>query len=135
MAMTPRRLCALIAIFALAGCRATPGNVGVVVRNLSPGAITLVTEDAGPFVFANTNTHVIQPWKKGMCFARLGLIRGDVKVTVSGSNVPAPVTYATTTPASSERPPEISVQIEADGRVQFGVTIPPDDLPCTGGGY
>lgn len=135
MLIALRRLVALIAILALTGCRATGGDVGVVVRNVSPGAITLVTEDPGPFLFPDTYTHVIAPWKKGVCYARLGLYRGHIKLTVSGSNLAAPVTYETTTSASSEGVPEIGVQISADGHVQFGVNIPLDDQPCVGGGY
>ena len=130
-----RRLVAVIAIFALAGCRATGGDVGLVVRNVSPGAITLVTEDPGPFLFPSTSTHVIEPWKKGRCYARLALYRGHVRLTVSGSNLPAPVTYETTTSASAQLAPEIGVQISADGHVQFGVAIPLDDQPCVAGGY
>jgi hypothetical protein len=135
MSMTFRVTVALLALVAIAGCRATGGDVPVVVRNLSPEAITFVTEEPGPFLFSNTGSHTIQPWKKGDCYARLGLIRGHIKLTVSGSNVPAPVTYETTPSANSAVAPAISVQIDADGRVQFGVTIPEDDQPCVDGGY
>ena len=133
--MTIRVFLALLTLVALAGCRATGGDVRVVVRNLSPGAITFVTEEPGPFLFSNANSHTIQPWKKADCYARLGLYRGHIKLTVSGSNVPAPATYETTTSSTSAEAPTIGVQIEHDGRVQLGVTIPEDDQPCVSGGY
>lgn len=126
---------AFLALVSIAGCRATGGDVPVVVRNLSPEAITFVTEDPGPFLFSSTASHTIQPWKKGDCYARLGLFRGHIKLTVSGSNVPAPVTYETTPSSTSAVVPDIGVQIDANGRVQFGVSIPEDDQPCLGGGY
>lgn len=133
--MTFRVFLAFLTLIALTGCRAISGDVVVVVRNLSPGAITFVTEEPGPFLFSNANRHTIQPWKKGDCYARLGLYRGHIKLTVSGSNVPAPVTYETTTSSTSAEAPTIGVQIEQGGRVQFGVTIPEDDQPCVSGGY
>ena len=102
------------------------------LRNLSPAAITLVTEEPGPFMFANAGTHVIQPWREGQCFAHLGLTSGHIKVTVSGSNIEAPTTYETTAVSPSDR---ITIQVDADGHVQFGGTIPDDVLPCEGGGY
>jgi len=114
------------------GCRATGGTVQVDVRNVSPGAVTLVTEDPGPFLFSNTYTHVVEPWQEGRCFAHLGLYNGHIKVTVSGSNIAVPVTYETTT---QNTPMEIGVQIDADGKVRFGGTFPEDKLPCEGGGY
>ena len=133
--MTFRVTVAFLALVSIAGCRATGGDVPIVVRNLSPEAITFVIEDPGPFLFSSTASHTIQPWKKGDCYARLGLYRGHIKLTVSGSNVPAPVTYETTPSSTSAVVPDIGVQIDASGRVQFGVSIPEDDQPCVGGGY
>ncbi|TMF36654.1 MAG: hypothetical protein E6I26_08045 [Chloroflexi bacterium] len=135
--MSPRSwvAVALLALISIAGCRAAGGDVPVVVRNLSPEAITFVTEEPGSFLFSNTVSHTIQPWKKGDCYARLGLYRGHIKLTVSGSNVAAPATYETTPSTTSSVVPDIGVQIDADGRVEFGATIPQDDQPCIGGGY
>lgn len=113
------------------GCRATGGTVSVQVRNVSPGAINFVTEEPGPFLFSDTYTHVIQPWQRGTCFARLGLYNGHIKLTVSGSNIAVPVSYETT----ANMPTEIGVQIEADGHVQFGGAFAEDKLPCVSGGY
>ena len=113
------------------GCRATGGTVTVQVRNVSPGAINFVTEEPGPFLFSDTYTHVIQPWQRGTCFARLGLYNGHIKLTVSGSNITVPVSYETT----ANMPTEIGVQIEADGHVQFGGAFAEDKLPCVSGGY
>lgn len=127
-----RRLLLMIAgAFIVVGCRATGGSVIVHVRNVSSQAITLVTEQPGPFLVSSTGTTVIQPWQDGKCFAHLGLYNGHIKLTVSASDVVAPVTYETTTPNS---PTEIGVQIDADGHVQFGGTFPEDKLPCEGGG-
>ena len=122
----------LAVVVIVTGCRATGGSVTVDVRNVSPAAITLVIKQPGPFLFSNTNTHVIQPWQEGKCFAHLGLYNGHIKLTVSGSNITAPATYEKTTPTT---PTEIGVQIDADGHVQFGGTFPEDKLPCEGGGY
>jgi hypothetical protein len=133
--MTSRLAFVLVAIVTLAGCRAVPGDVVVTVRNLSPGAVTLTTETPGAFLFSNTNHNTIQPWKKGVCFARIGIDRGHIKVTVSGSNVPEAATYETTVEPGGGQAPLIGVQIEPDGRVEFGVAIPDDELPCVGGGY
>ena len=113
------------------GCRATGGTVSVQVRNVSPGAINFVTEEPGPFLFSDRYTHVIQPWQRGTCFARLGLYNGHIKLTVSGSNITVPVSYETT----ANMPTEIGVQIEADGHVQFGGAFAEDKLPCVSGGY
>src|SRR5436190_10288098 len=135
MSITFRVTVGLLVVVSIAGCRATPGDVPVVVRNLSPEAITLVAEEPGPFLFPSTVSHTIQPWKNGECYPRLGLYRGHIKLTVSGSNVPAPATYETTPPSTSSPVPDIGVQIDADGRVQFGVAVPQDELPCVGGGY
>jgi hypothetical protein len=114
------------------GCRATGGTVSVQVRNMSPGAIKFVTEEPGPFLLPDTYTHVIQPWQPGTCFARLGLYNGHIRLTVSGSNITAPVSYETSTPNT---PMEIGVQIDADGHVRFGGTFAEDKLPCVSGGY
>lgn len=122
----------LAAAMTVSGCRATGGSVSVDVRNVSPGAITFITEQPGTFLFSNTDTHVIQPWQAGLCFAHLGLYSGHIKLTVSGSNIAVPVIYEATTLST---PLEIGVQIDADGHVQFGGTFPEDKLPCEGGGY
>ena len=76
--------------------------------------------------------HLIAIGGAGMSgVARIMLAQG---LTVSGSDMAAPDVYETTiAPAAVEH--EIGVQIDADGRVEFGVTILPDTLPCTGGGY
>ena len=127
-----KRLSLMFAIaLVVTGCRAVPGGVHVDVRNLSPEAITLVTEEPGPFLFANTGSHVIQPWKKGKCFAHIGLFEGRIKLTVSGSNVAAPITYETVGTSSTQ----IGIQIDPSGKVEFGGTFPDDILPCEGGGY
>ncbi len=127
-----KRLPVMLAIaLVVAGCRAVPGGVHVDVRNLSPEAITLVTEEPGSFLFASTGSHVIQPWKKGQCFAHLGLFEGRIKLTVSGSNVAAPITYETVGTSSTE----VGVQVDPSGKVEFGGTFPDDVLPCEGGGY
>ncbi len=126
------RLVVLAGALILAGCRASGGNVIVDVRNLSPEAITLVTEEPGPFLFSDTGRHVIQPWTKGQCYARLGLYPGHIKVTISGSNINAPVTYETIATSSADG---VGVQIDPDGHVQFGGDFPDDVLPCIGGGY
>jgi hypothetical protein len=102
------------------------------VRNLSPEAITLVTEEPGPFLLPSTYTHVIQPWRARMCFAHLGLVNGHIKLTVSGPSISVPATYERTTQNS---PTEIGVQIDAEGHVVFGGPFPKDKLPCEGGGY
>jgi hypothetical protein len=115
----------------VAGCRAVAGDVHVDVWNLSPAAITLVTEEPGPFLFPNTETHVIEPWKKGRCFAHLGLFEGRIKMTVSGSNVAAPITFETAGTSSTE----VGIQIDPSGKVEFGGTFPDDVVPCEGGGY
>ena len=118
--MSPRSwvAVALLALISIAGCRAAGGDVPVVVRNLSPEAITFVTEEPGSFLFSNTVSHTIQPWKKGDCYARLGLYRGHIKLTVSGSNVAAPATYETTPSTTSSVVPDIGVQIDADDSSQ-----------------
>ena len=116
----------------VSACRAAPGSVIVDVRNVSSEAITLVTQEPGPFLFSQTGTHVIQPSQEGMCFAHLGLENGHIKLTVSGPNIKTPVTYEATTPNS---PTEIGIQIDTEGHVVFGGTFPDDKLPCEGGGY
>jgi hypothetical protein len=114
--------------------RSNPGDVMVPVRNLSAQAITFTTEERGKFFFPETVSHQIQPWHEGICTPTLGLDRGHIKLSVSGSNVAATTSYETTiTPDAVQ--PTIGIEIESDGRVQFGVTIPPDNLPCTGGGF
>jgi len=116
----------------VSACRAAPGTVIVDVRNVSSEAITLVTQEPGPFLFSQTGTHVIQPWKEGMCFAHVGLENGHIKLSVSGQNMATPMTYEATTPNS---PTEIGIQVDAGGHVVFGGTFPDDKLPCEGGGY
>ena len=116
----------------VSACRAASGSVIVDVRNVSSEAITLVIQQPGPFLFSQTDTHVIQPWKEGMCFAHLGLENGHIKLIVSGPNIKTPVTYEATTTNS---PTEIGIQVDAEGHVVFGGTFPDDKLPCQGGGY
>jgi hypothetical protein len=132
--MQVRRFWLLILALAMSvsACRAAPGSVIVDVRNASSEAITLVTKEAGPFLFSRTGTHVIEPWHEGMCFAHLGLENGHIKLTVSGPNITTPATYEATTPDS---PTEIGIQVDAGGHVVFGGTFPDDKLPCQGGGY
>jgi hypothetical protein len=125
-------LAILTMVLVVAGCRAAPGNIPVDVRNLSPDAITLVTQEPGPFLFPNTSTYVIEPWKQGRCFAHLGVDAGDIKVTVSGSNIRTPVTYTARAESADDH---VAVQIDRDGNVQFGGSLPDDVLPCEGGGY
>jgi hypothetical protein len=125
----------LVLSLSLVGCRrSNPGDVSVRVLNLSSQAITLTTEEPGPFFFARTGSHQIQPWQTGICAAALGLDRGHIKLTVAGSNVAATTSYETTIAPGAVQP-AIGIQIEADGRVEFGVTIPDDTLPCTSGSY
>lgn len=114
--------------------RSNPGDVMVLVRNLSPQAITFITEEPGQFFLSRTVSHQIQPWHEGICNAALGLDRGHLKLSVSGSNVAVTTSYETTITQDVVQP-TIGIEIESDGRVQFGVTIPSDKLPCTGGGY
>jgi hypothetical protein len=114
--------------------RASPGDVMVLVRNLSPQAITFTSEEPGQFFLPRTVSHQIQPWHEGICTAALGFDRGHLKLSVSGSNVAATTSYETTiTPDAVQ--PTIGIEVESDGRVEFGVTIPSDNLSCTGGGY
>jgi hypothetical protein len=126
-------LLVLLAVAAIVcGCRAYPGSVRIHVRNLSPGPISLVTEEPGQFILPNTNAHVIQPWEAGKCFAHLGLQNGHIKVVVSGSNIATSVIYETTTPNTLT---EIGIKIDAGGHVEVGGTFPHDPVPCEGGGY
>ena len=112
--------------------RASPGDGVVLIRNLSGEAITLTSEQPGPFLVPRTETHVIQPWHEGICTDAFGYGPGRIKLTVSGSNIASATSYDTTI-ASDNVQPTIAVEIEADGAVRFGVTLPPDKPPCTVG--
>jgi hypothetical protein len=118
----------------LISSRASPGDVTVLVRNLSPQAITFTSEEPGHFLLPRTVSHQIQPWHDGICTAALGFDRGHLKLSVSGSNIAATTSYETTITQDAVQP-TIGIEVESDGRVEFGVTIPSDNLPCTGGGY
>ena len=122
----------LAVVVIVTGCRATGGSVTVDVRNVSPAAITLVIEQPGPFLLSDTNTHVIQPWQEGKCFAHLGLYNGHIKLTVSGSNITAPATYEKTTPTtptgmfnSAGRSPRISCRAREAATKGPGTPNPP----------
>jgi hypothetical protein len=127
------RLVVLAGVLIFGGCRGgQPGNIIVAVRNLSPEAITLVTEEPGPFFFSDTVQHVIKPWTEGQCYPRLGLYPGHIKVMISGSNIDAPATFETIATSPTDG---VAVNVDEDGHVQFGGDLPEDVLPCTGGGY
>lgn len=112
---------------AVLGCRATPGDVPVDIANLSPEAVTVVTEEPGPFLFPNTVTHVIPPWKEGRCFAHFRLYQGRIKVTVSGAGITTPLTHEATAGSADDG---VAVRIDRDGNAQVVGSVPPDVLPC-----
>lgn len=115
---------------------AAPSNGLVVVRNLSPGTVTIEITRPGtgllPFL-PSTATSPAPPWRPGRCYLRVGTDAGEIRVRVFGSLIRQPWSVATTVPKEARQEP-ITVEIAGDGRVTFGLVLPDEPRPCTSGG-